>query len=195
VAVPRLVLLTKACLIALVLGATVLSVSRPLVMRLFPTAFAAGEAAYDPLVLFFLLVGTVGVLVVRLNLVEKPRLACLAWAVGAAVNVAAAYLLIPAPGEALPHTGATVLRSAAWAGVAGVATALAVCAVMVRRERLAVDAPTFILIIAGLSTGFGWEIALPVSMLLILVALTTTIIFSVPERAQLRAGLVSAPNR
>lgn len=186
--VPRLALLTKACLVILIAGATILSLARPVVMRLFPSTFADGEAAYDPLVLFFLLVGVVGLVAVRLNLVEKPRLVCLAWLGGVVVNVAASYALLGPFADSGP-AARSVLSSAAWANVAGAATALMVCVVLVRRERLALDVPTGVLITAAFSVGLGWPVAVVVLILLITAACTTGLLFSPSERASLRVSL------
>jgi len=194
-AVPRLALLTKACLLVLIAGATALSLARPVVMQLFPAAFATGAAAYDPLVLFFLLVGVVGLIAVRLNLVEKPRLACLAWLVGVAVNVASSYVLLRPGGDVASSVRAGALQAAAWALVAGVASALVVCVELVRRERLALDWRTLVLVIAAVSVGLGWPVALPVLALLIIGAFATDLLISPAERAMLRASLSPARGR
>lgn len=185
----RLTLLTKACLVALITGAAVLAAARGVVMRMFPEAFAIGAQAYAPMVLFFLLVGIVGLVSIRLNLVEKPRWVCLAWCVGAAVNVATSYVLLDrvdtgsAPGSAL--------QAAAWAGVAGAAAALLVCALLVRRERLALDTRTVVLILAAFSIGFGPLIAVCVVSLLLALAIGTSAIFTPQERI----GLGGSTNR
>ncbi|MGB2986449.1 MAG: hypothetical protein WBE26_11265 [Phycisphaerae bacterium] len=192
---PRLTLLTKACLIVLIVGAMVLSLARPFVMRLFPSTFAAGRAAYDPLVLFFLLVGIVGLVAVRFNLLEKPRLACLAWLVGAVVNVIASYTLLTPAGDAGPVAQVIALKSAAWAGVAGVVAALIVCIGLVRRENLTLDAPTLLLVAASFSVGFGWPVALPVVLLLIITTFATDLIFSPREWREMRLMLIGSGGR
>ncbi len=182
VAAARLTLLTKACLIALLAGATFLSVCRPILMRVLPEAFHAGEAAYGPLVLFFLLVGIVGLVAVRLNLVEKPRWVCLAWSAGVAVNVVMSFVLLGGADASVPDPG-EALQAAAWAGVAGVTTALLVCTLVVWREGLALDVRTVALIIAAASVGFGWIVAVAVLLVLLVLASTTTAIFPSHERA------------
>ncbi len=187
-ALPHLTLLTKACLVSLIAGATVLSLARPVVMRLFPSTFAEGEAAYDPLVLFFLLVGIVGLVAVRLNLLEKPRLVCFAWLAGVVVNVAASYALLGSFADT-GWTARSALSSTAWANVAGAATAMIVCVGLVRRERLALDAPTGVLIVAAFSVGLGWPAAVVVLILVIATAFATDLLFSPRERATLRATL------
>lgn len=184
-AAARLTLLTKACLIALIAGATLLSVCRPILMRVLPEAFHAGEAAYGPLVLFFLLVGIVGLVAVRLNLVEKPRWVCLAWSAGVVINVVMSFVLLGGADASVPDQG-EALRAAAWAGVAGVTTALLVCTLVVWREGLALDVRTVVLIIAAASVGFGWIVAVAVLLVLLVLASTTTAIFPSHERAGTR---------
>lgn len=178
----RLAALTKATLLLLLVIATSLTLLRPVMVAIFPAAFAVGKAAYDPLVLFFLLVGAVGLIAVRLNLAEKPRLVCLAWLIGALVNVVASFALL---GTAAGTEG-DALAAAAWAGVIGAATALFVCAVLAARERLRLDGSTVVLLVAGVSVTLGWTVALPTGLLLTAVAFGTSWIFSPGERAELR---------
>ncbi len=189
IAVSRLTLLTKVCLIALIAGATVLSVARPAVMRLFPSGFAAGDGAYDPLVLFFLIVGIIGLFAIRLNLLEKPRLVCLAWLAGAAVNVTASFVLLGVSGEGELREVAGVVLLAAWAGVAGATAALIVCVGLVRREDLALDLPTIVLTVLAFSVALGWPVAVVVLALVIAAGCWTDLVFSARERAMLRVNL------
>jgi O-antigen/teichoic acid export membrane protein len=185
---PRLELLTKACLIVLLAGAAALSLARPIVMYVFPSRFAAGVSAYDPLVLFFWGVGVVGLVAIRLNVLERPRWVFCAWLVGAAVNVAAAYLFLGHPGGSATAP-AQALPATAWAGVIGVSVALAVCAWSARREGLRLSRPAAALITAGISLGFGWLIALPVLCVVALLSLMTETVFTRAERGSLRSGL------
>lgn len=188
-AIPQVALLTKACLIILFVGAVGLSLLRPLVMRLFPAAFASGNAAYDPLILFFYLVGVAGLVAVRLNLLEQPRLVCVAWCIGALVNVAVSYLLLPASTADQPAIQTAALRLAAWSGVAGAAAAAFICIVLVSRRGVGLDAPALLLAAAGFSVAFGWLIALLVAVVFTVVAVTTGAVFSPSERRELRSEL------
>ena len=154
-------------------------------MPAWPEAFSAGRAAYDPLVLFFLLVGVVGVVAIRLNLMDKPRWVCLAWCAGAFVNVAMSYVLLHAA-EAAESGHGRALQAAAWAGVAGAGSSLAVIVFLVRREGLGLDTRTILLILTGLAVGFGWMGAVPILVLLFLAAFASNMIFSPQERAGLR---------
>jgi len=185
-AMPRLDLLTKAVLILLLIGATVLSMLRPLIMRLFPASFASGAVAYDALLMFFLLVGVVGLVAVRLNLVEKPRLVLAAWLVGAVVNVFFTHGMVRAASHAAGEIQAGALSSAAWASVSGMLAATIVCIVAARREGLALKFPALALMAAMLSVALGWVIALPVAVVLIFVSMKTQIVFSEDDRAQMR---------
>ena len=183
-AIAHLTTLTKGTLVLFLIGANALSVCRPWVMRIFPSTFDVGAAAYDPLVLFFALVGVVGLVAVRLSLVKKTRLTFLAWLVGTGVNVIASYLLIqPSDGSA---SAAGALVAAAWAGVAGVTAALGICVALATRERLGLDRPTLLLAAATFSLGLGWALSLPILALLLLVASTSRLFFSPHERVLLR---------
>lgn len=194
-AVLRLELLTKASLIGLMTAATLLLLVRPLVMRVFPEAFAAGAAAYNPLVLFFLLVGIVGLAAVRLNLVEKPKLVFLAWLVGAAVNVAASFVLFGFTSGSAGINGQSALQAAAWAGIAGVTASLIVCVAFANREAVGVDRRAIFLILVSYSAGLGWLVALPVAIAVLAVAATTRSILTADDREQLRARLVRFTGR
>ena len=188
-AVPRLTVLTKASLLALLAAAALLAALRPVALHLFPSTFASGQSAYDPLVLFFLLVGVVGLIAVRLNLVEKPRLVCLAWLAGAIVNVSASYVLLHPTGGCGVVSEAAGLQSAAWAGVAGATAALAACLVLAWREGLALDRASMFLIGAAYVLGAGWILALPVVILLIASTFATHFIFSPVDRRSLSVSL------
>ena len=191
----RLERLTKASLIGLMTAATLLLLVRPLVMQVFPEAFAAGAAAYNPLVLFFLLVGIVGLAAVRLNLVEKPKLVFLAWLVGAAVNVAASFVLFGFTSGSAGINGQSALQAAAWAGVAGVTASLIVCVAFAGREAVGVDRRAIFLILVSYSAGLGWLVALPVVIAVLAVAATTRSILTADDREQLRARLVRFTGR
>lgn len=146
-AADRLSLLTRAALVALLIGAIILTLARPLLMQVFPSALAGGDAAFGPMVLFFLLVGVVGLLAIRLNLVEKPRLVCLAWLAGAAVNVLASYLLLRPAAESAAMSESQALVAAAWSGVSGAYAALAVCVLLAWRQNLALDMRSVVLLL------------------------------------------------
>ena len=109
----RLDFFTNGSLLLLFTGGTALLLARPLVMRLFPATFAAGTAAYNLMLLSFMLLGAVGLLTVRLNLLEKPRLACLAWLGGVGVNVLVAFMLLgPVTSAAAARTPVEALAAA-----------------------------------------------------------------------------------
>ena len=192
-ATARLNLFTNGSLLLLFTGGTMLLIARPVVMRLFPATFAAGTAAYNLMLLSFLLVGAVGLLTVRLNLLEKPRLACLAWLGGVAVNVLVAFALLgpvtsgavsSIPGETI--AGADALRSAAWASVAGVAVALSLVTVLLAGVRYGPPASTLLLFVLALSVGVGWGLAVPMWLAALLLGGTTSAFFTSSQRTELR---------
>ena len=189
----RLNLFTNGSLILLFTGGTLLLVARPLVMQLFPATFAAGAAAYNLMLLSFMLMGTVGLLTVRLNLLEKPRLACLAWLGGLGVNVLVAFMLLGSvtavggAGAADAIAGEAALRSAAWASVAGVAVALALVIGLLAGVRYFTPKSTLLLLVLSLTVGAGWPVAVPVCLISLLLGCTTSVFFTLSERAELRA--------
>lgn len=194
-AVPRLNLLTKGCVIVFLLGATILALLRPLALWLFPEAFASGKVAYDPLVLFFLLVGVVGLVAVRFNLLEKPRLACLAWLVGAVVNVVASYLLLPPGRVTITPSNTAALQAAAWAGVIGASATLTVCVLLALLKGLGLDRPTLVLILAAYALAGGWVGGLLASMALITLLFTTRLFLSDAERSEFAVTILRSSAR
>jgi len=192
VAAPRLAALTKAAVLSLLVGAAILSLAQPIMMHVFPSSFAEGSKAYDPLVLFFLLVGVVGLIAIRLNLLEQPLRVSAAWLGGALVNVIVSYLLLDSIGSS--H-GLNALQLAAWAGVAGVTTALFLCIMFIHRGMLGLDRPALLLIAACFSVGLGWRIGLPAVLLTLVVSLATDTVFSKRDRHELRTGLAQPEDR
>ncbi len=219
-ALPQLEFLTRASLLGLLIAAAILSVCQPILMRLFPGAYGVASAAYDPLLLLFLLSGVVGMLAIRLNLVEKSNLVCWSWLVGVLVNALAAYailgevggtagpgeqrssLLYPAEqGSSLPYPasgaqaagGVTLgstqaaLSGAAWSGVFGVGAALIVVIGLLHRNRLSPGAKTWPIVLATVTLGFGWTIALPATALVALLAVMGVGVLTPQERDRLIA--------
>jgi len=189
----RLNFFTNGSLMLLFTGATMLLAARPLVMRLLPAAFAAGGAAYNLMLLSFTLVGAVGLITVRLNLLEKPRLACLAWLGGVGVNVLVAFLLLgPVTSVAINASagavaGEAALRGAAWASSAGVTVALFLVIVLLAGVRYHPPKSTLLLLGLTLTVGAGWAVALPVWLVTLSLGCTTSVFFDSAERAELRA--------
>lgn len=189
IARPQLELLTRASLIGLMVAATLLSLARPLVMGLFPPAFAAGTAAYDPLVLFFLLVGIVGLTAIRLNVVERPKLVFFAWLLGAAVNVIASFALMGSATGSGNVDDLSPLQAAAWSGVAGVTASLIACVLLAGRHAVGPDRRGIVLVLLCYSVGLGWPVAVPVVIAVVAAATTTRAVFTAADREQLRVQL------
>ncbi|MCH8253318.1 MAG: hypothetical protein IID36_12795 [Planctomycetes bacterium] len=172
-ALPRLALMTKLALVAILATATALSLLRPILLRLFPAGFAAGSAAYDPLLLFFLLSGAVGLIAVRLNLVEKPRLVFVAWLVGMSVNVATVFAMLGSPtSSGIAATEAIV--AAAWAGCCGLGAATATVLVLARRSGVGLDLGAVILLMASLAVALGRPFAVAAMILVVVVCARTS---------------------
>ena len=81
-----------------------------------------------------MLVGAIGLVAVRLNLVERPDLVCATWAAGAVVNVVASFILLGPVFAPEPFAQTQALAGAAWAGVAGATAALGVCIGLAHRN-------------------------------------------------------------
>ncbi|HNQ23792.1 MAG TPA: hypothetical protein PKK06_11920 [Phycisphaerae bacterium] len=189
----RLDLLTGVSLVALLAGAAALSVARPVLMHVLPRSFALGAAAYDPLLLFFVIVGVLGLLAIRFNLVQKPHWTCAAWLIGMVVSVGAAHVLLGPPGGgAAPADGGRVvdaadaLGRAAWASVAGVAAAAGGLVVLLLCLRLALPVRTLGLVAATLAVGWGWVPACVALLAVVMLGLCGWL-FTPTERAELVA--------
>jgi len=188
-AVARLVMWTKATLLGLFGAAVCLSVACPLIMRVLPRSFGEGVAAFDVMLLLFLLISFVLLIAVRVNLIEKPRMVFVAWAVGMVVSVIACCVLL---GDPLGQTDAPVtgaLQSTAWAGVVGIGAAALTLLGLCARESLAPTRSTLLLAVCCISVGFGWWLSVPVLAVVSLASCFTQVIFTGKERAALLSGL------
>ncbi|MGD2108282.1 MAG: hypothetical protein PVI86_02705 [Phycisphaerae bacterium] len=194
-AVPRLELLTKASILLLILSASVLAIVRPAAFWLFPSAFAAGKAAYNPLILFFLIVGMVAVVTVRFNLLEKPRLVCMAWLTGAVVNVVASYLLLTPHWSGVVVTDAAALSAAAWAGVLGASATAVSCLVLVSHQGLPVLRTTVLLIVGGYALAAGWIGGVVLAAAVVVLLAETGVLVNEAERLELRRVFVRTGDR
>jgi len=188
-ALNNLDVLTKASLLALVCLGTTLSVCETFAMHLFPVAFAEGVIVYDPLLLLFTLSGVTGLLAVRLNLVEQSRLVFWAWVSGVCVTVGSTLALLGMPGQVHFASHRAALSGAAWAGVFGLVVALAVVAVLLRRRSLAPGLDVWWLIVGAVAIGAGWKVCLPVTLVLVAVALGSSWLFSPDQKEQLAVSL------
>jgi hypothetical protein len=137
----------------------------------------------------------VGLVAIRLNLVEKPRSVFVAWLVGAAVNVAASFALLGSAVGSPAALGESALQAAAWAGVAGVTASLAVCLALAAREGVGLRWRAVALGIVGYAAGLGWPVIVPVLVVILAAALTTELVFSTQERLQLRSSIARLMGR
>lgn len=195
-AAPRVDGMTHGTLLVLLWTATVLSVGQNLLMRLFPASYAGGSAAFDPLMLFYLLAAAVGLLAVRMNLIERPRLVCWSWLVGAAAAVIAGVSLLGSPwggpSAAAPDSAQVTLErltAAAWIGVAGAAAALVTALALLYRARFAPPAATLLLIALAAAVGFGPLWAAGVGLIVAVLATCTNVWLAAEDRARLFALL------
>jgi O-antigen/teichoic acid export membrane protein len=185
-AVAQLDRLTKLSLLALLGGAILLVIARPVMMRLLPGKVAAGVAAYQPLLLFFFVVGAILLITIRLNLLEKPRLVFFAWLMGCAASLTTCFAFLGPPSELFANGSEQALRVAAWAGVCGVVTALLVLLVLVHRHRIGVGRPALVLIGASIFVAAPPFVAGLALVAVAIISLSTTLVLTREDRAPIR---------
>ena len=94
--------------------------------------------------------------------------------------------------------GAAVLgvcAAAAWSGALAVTMALAVCLLLLRVERRPVDAGGYVLVASAGLLAFKWYVLLPAIILIWVMSLGTTVVFSVQEKARIAEKLAAVLNR
>jgi hypothetical protein len=147
---------------------------------------AAGVAAYQPLLLFFFVVGAILLITIRLNLLEKPRLVFFAWLMGCAASLTTCFAFLGPPSELFANGSEQALRVAAWAGVCGVVTALLVLLVLVRRHRIGVGRPALVLIGTSIFVAAPPLIAGLALVAVAIISLSTTLVLTREDRAPIR---------
>lgn len=173
----QLLLAFKATGLLMLLGCVVLATGAPIIMRLFPQSFRYGQSIFPLALLFFLIAGQLGFLAIHFGLIEKTRYLFALWAVGLAGNVIfAAWMVRP---ELEP---ASALQSAAWAGVLGIAVAMAVGLVFIRVTRRPMDFGCILLIAAPFALALPIYGLIAVIGMLCLLAGVTDVVFNTTEK-------------
>ena len=177
----QLSLAFKMTALLMLLGCGVLAVAAPLLMRLFPADYGAGAQIIPELLAFFMVGGYLAFVVVHFVLIEKTRYVLGLWLVGVLSNAAFAHWLVRS--ELAPTTA---LHASAWAGLLGIATALAAGLVWMRIERRPLDfgsalliACTFALVLPGYVLG-------ALLVLLFVMVLGSTLILDGQDKAKIR---------
>jgi O-antigen/teichoic acid export membrane protein len=185
-AIAQLDHLTKLSFLVLLGGAILLVIARPVMMRLLPGKVAPGVAAYQPLLLFFFVLGAILLITIRLNLLEKPRLVFFAWLIGCAASLVGCFVFLGSPSERFTNGSGQALRIAAWASVCGVVAALLVLLVLVHRRRIGVGRPAMLLIGASLFIATPPLVAGLALAAVAIVSLSTTLVLTKEDRAPIR---------
>ena len=197
--------------LGLFLLCAVLALSKDWIIRMFQSGYAPGAAVLPLHLLFFLIGAYLAFLPVHFHLTEKTRHSFWPWAIGVAANMLYAFWLA-GPGLAtvktfpLWHTlseytsGLFVagfsdnmgLGNAAWCGVFAIFTSLVLCIALIQAECCKLDRGTFVIIAAaGLLSLNSWLLAIG-TLLLIVCALKTGLIFSPEERRRVIGYLLGS---
>lgn len=191
----RMHLLTRLALMALFAGGVVTSLLAWPIMKLFPETYAAGLSAYDPMVLFYLLVGLVGIVAIRLHVIHRPSLVLVGWVAGAVVNIGLTHVLVRRAVAGVPFDEGAALAAAAWAGAAGALISVGVCVILSGRRNLPLDPRSLVLAACLLTVGLGWRISGPILLLITLLSVTSNILFTAEERRTVYGSLRTAIGR
>jgi O-antigen/teichoic acid export membrane protein len=187
------------------------ALAKDLIIRLFNPSYASGAEILPLQFLFFLIGAYLAFLPIHFHLIEKTRHMFWPWAVGVAANVLyaiwlagprlailrdlAAWKAITPITSAIFVTGFSDpqgLDGAAWCGVFAIATALILCIVLIRAECSRLDRGTYVVIAcAALLAAKPWILALG-AVVLLAVALRTTLIFSPDERTRIMGYIVGS---
>jgi O-antigen/teichoic acid export membrane protein len=155
--------MTQRTVLALLVGAVGMSLLRWPAMRILPVALRSAEIVYDPMILYFMVVGLAGLLATRLLLVARPGWVSLAWVLGVGVTIGATpqlFALVLSEQKA----AFAAMSAATWAGaIGGVVTVASLLAIAVF-VRLPFEWDTSLLVAAAISSGFGWRVAGPIAM-------------------------------
>jgi O-antigen/teichoic acid export membrane protein len=175
----------KAATLVLLTGGCVVAVAAPWIMRVLPSAYAAGAAILPRLILFYLLAGHLLFLGIHFHLIERTRHLFVPWLLGVAGHVAcSAWLVKP---------GAAATTAAAWSGIVGMSVALAAALALMVIERRPLDRGAYLLVPAGfaLAAPRAW-VPLVVIGLLWTAVVASDWILTAPQKARLRQGLHEA---
>lgn len=189
----------------------ILALSKDWIIRMFQPAYAPGAAVLPLHLLFFLVGAYLAFLPIHFHLTEKTRHAFWPWAIGVAANMLYAFWLA-GPGLATvkamplwqsiaPYTSSWFvagfsdrmgLGSAAWCGVFAIATSLVLCITLIQAECCKLDRGTFIIIAAAGLLGLNAYLLAAGTVILLLLVMQTSLVFSPEERRRVLGYLVGA---
>ncbi len=189
---------------AMLVGCAVIALARRPIMRLFNPAYAPGADVLPLQLLFFLIGGNFAFIALHFNLIEKPRLHFLPYAVGVAANILfgfwffgerLAWLRDLAVFKALTPLGTALLtcglsdslglRGASWCGVLAIMSALVACLLLLRSEGRGLDRGSYVVLAAALLLAANDTILIVGVGVLVGLLCGTEIIVSAGERREL----------
>lgn len=186
-AADRLLLLGfKATALVLLGLSAVLAVSARVLVMIYPSSYAIGQAAITPSLLNYVLWSYLLFQTIHFTLIEKTRHVFLPWCLGLLCTIAFSKWLVQ-PG--MPDSLA--LKAAAWAGVLGITPAVMICVVLLKVERRPFDFGTWLLLIAACVLALPLPLMVPIMALVLLLAAGTTTILSHEEKRQIRDFLAA----
>lgn len=196
---------------ALFLACAALALCRNWILCLFRDDYGPGAAILPLQLLFFLIAAQLSFLPGHFQLREKTRQMFWPWALALAVNAILAYGLVGPPRDpirssapwqtlgpvlsALFTTGFSNPRgldAAAWSAVFGIAAALLLFVILIRRVGARLDHGSYIVIAASILLAARPGILAIGTGVLIFLAARTSLIFTPPERRRIRHSLRDA---
>ncbi len=204
-----LTLAFKATSLILLTGCVGMAVFREEIAMLFDPRYRHGADIIPLLLLAFLIAGNLGFLAVHFTLIEKTRFLFWPWAIGVGCNVLLGVWLVRNVAGSddgygmglgiairpLFNCGAgSDIGSAAWTSALALIGALIVCVLLLRVERRPVDRGSYLLLASAGILAFNWYVMLPAIVVIWIVALSTTAVFSIQEKATLARKMAAAGN-
>jgi O-antigen/teichoic acid export membrane protein len=181
----------KAGMLVIMIIATVLSLSKTLLVRMFRDEYAFGLECLDPMLLGYAWFAATILLSIRFHVAERSVLSFWTWFVGLSVSVVAAYVLMGSP-WVIGSAGIPPQELVARAGcvcAAGGGASVVMCLVLLTRHGMGSDGVMSVLIVATLSVGFGGLISLIVVGVLLAALRGGVGAFTVAERRMCREFL------
>jgi len=182
-----------------------IAIAKRQVMPMFGRAYIDGAEILPLQLLFFLLSSHLAFLVIHFQLIEKSRLLVWPWAVGVAANALLAWWLAGPTPAAIQTSGwwlamapsvyfilrpswfdAHGLHAASWCGVFAIGAALAVCLALMRMEGRRLDRGSIAVVIVSFLLATRGRILGPAVLVVMLIAVTTPVFFSLAERNELK---------
>ncbi len=178
----------KAGMLVIIIIATVLSLSKTLLVRMFRDEYAIGLECLDPMLLGYACFAATILMSIRFHLAERSILSFWTWFVGLTASVVTAILLMGPPttlGSAAEPSLSLVAR-AGWVCAAGGGASVLMCFLLLALNKMRPDGGMSMLIIATMSIGFGGFITLIIVGVLLAVFRGGLGLFSATERQMCR---------